>query len=148
MNDKGNQYAIAALKAKRGELAGEIQRMKSMLAYRKEQLAHLDATLKLLDPNCRVETIAPKRRRQVKLFRQGELGRAILDALRKAEGKPLHVAEITTAVIEAKGYGEGSRAALLPRVRGNLTYLSRHARSVTKTGDRMTACWALAEAAN
>ena len=40
MNEKGNQYAIAALKAKRGEMAGEIQRTKQMLAYRQEQSAH------------------------------------------------------------------------------------------------------------
>jgi hypothetical protein len=144
MNEKGNQYALAALKRKRGDMAGEIQRMKGMLAYRQEQLAHLDASIKLLDPDFPVETIPPKRPRQVKLFRHGELGRAILDALRKADGKSLSVAEITTAIIVDKGYGEGSRAAMQPRVRGNLSYLLSRPDTITKIGSRTDARWGLA----
>ncbi len=46
MNDKGNMYAMAALKARRAEMAGEIKQLTDMLAYRKEQLGHLDATIK------------------------------------------------------------------------------------------------------
>jgi hypothetical protein len=142
-NEKGNQYALAALKRKRGDMAGEIQRMKGMLAYRQEQLAHLDASIKLLDPDFPVETIPPKRPRQVKLFRHGELGRTIMDALRKAEGISLPVSEIVNALIEDKGYGQGARPALSHRVRANLAYLSRRG-MVTKSGDRETARWALA----
>jgi hypothetical protein len=69
----------------------------------------------------------------VKLFRHGELGRAILDALRKAEGKPQHVSKIVSAVIPA----------MMHRVRANLAYLWRERRSVTKTGERYEARWAL-----
>src|SRR6185437_9080776 len=91
---KGNQYAIAALKDRRATMAGEIVRFKQGIRDREEQLAHLDATLRILDPEYRANTIAPKRLRQVKLFGQGELNRLIIDALRRAEGKPLPVPAI------------------------------------------------------
>jgi hypothetical protein len=52
-HQKGNAYALAALKRKRGEMLGEIVRMKRMLAYRQEQLAHIDATITALDPSFR-----------------------------------------------------------------------------------------------
>ncbi len=69
---KGNQHAIAAVKDRRATLAGEIQQFKDAIAYRHEQLAHLDATIKLLDPNFPIDTIPPKRPRRVKLFAAGE----------------------------------------------------------------------------
>jgi hypothetical protein len=68
MNDKGNRYAICALKDRRATMAGEIVQMKEGIRHREEQLTHLDATLRVLDPSYRADTIAPKRLRRVKLF--------------------------------------------------------------------------------
>ncbi len=142
MTPKGNQYAIAALKDRRATLAGEIVRFKQGIRDREEQLAHLDATLRILDPSYRANTIAPKRIRRVKLFGGGELNRLIHDALRRA-GKPLSTPEIAEAIIEAKGYGHDAKHALIRRVRANLSYLLRKRGSVQKTGDRLTAKWGL-----
>lgn len=105
MTPKGNQYAIAALKDRRATMAGEIVRFKQGIRDRLKQLAHLDATLRVLDPSYRSSTIAPKRIRRVKLFGGGELNRLIHDALRRADGKALSTPEIAEAIIEAKGYG-------------------------------------------
>src|SRR5262249_35223638 len=139
---KGNKYAIAALKDRRATLAGEIVRYKQGIRDREEQLTHLDATLRVLDPEYRADTIAPKRVRRVKLFGGGELNRLITDALRRADGKPLSTPAIASAIIVAKGYGEEAKHALIRRVRANLSYLLRHGR-VEKTGNRMTARWRL-----
>ena len=69
MNDKGNKYAIAALKDRRATMAGEIVRFKQGIRDREEQLSHLDATLRVLDPEYRADTIAPKRTlRRVKRY--------------------------------------------------------------------------------
>jgi hypothetical protein len=143
MNEKGNQYAIAALKDRRATLAGEIVKFKQGIRDRQEQLAHLDATLRILDPEYRADTIAPKRLRQVKLFGGGELNRLIHDALRRANGNALSTPEIADAIIAAKGYGHEARPALIRRVRANLSYLLRQRKSVQKTGERMTARWSL-----
>jgi hypothetical protein len=50
MNEKGNRYAIHALKDRRATMAGEIVQMKEGIRYREEQLSHLDAVLRELDP--------------------------------------------------------------------------------------------------
>ncbi len=105
-------------------------------------LVHVDATLKLLDPSIEVDAIRNKRLpRRIKLFRQGELGRMILDALRRAAG-PLATAQIVAAVLTAGGHGEGARTTMAPRVRGNLAYLERRGK-VNKTDSRKEARWSL-----
>ena len=144
MNEKGNQYAIAALKDRRATLAGEIEQFKVGIRGREKQLAHLDATLRILDPDYRADTIAPKRLRRVKLFGQGELNRLIINSLRRANGMALSTPEIADAIIEAKGYGHEAKHALIRRVRANLSYLLRHRKTIQKTGERMTARWTLA----
>ena len=49
---------------------------------------HVDATLRLLDESVDIDAIPNKRPpRRIKLFRQGKLGRMILDALRNADGE-------------------------------------------------------------
>jgi hypothetical protein len=96
-NEKGNRYAIHALKDRRATMAGEIVQMKEGIAYREEQLSHLDAVLRELDPSYRADSIPPKKLRRVKLFGNGELNRLIADALRRAE-KPLGSADIAAAM--------------------------------------------------
>lgn len=141
--ENANRYAIHALKDRRATLAGEIQQFKQGIRDREEQLTHLDATLRVLDPSYRADTIAPKRLRRVKLFGNGELNRLIIDALRRANGKPLSTPAIADAIIAAKGYGKEAKHALIRRARANLSYLLRHRSAVEKTGNRMTARWRL-----
>ena len=64
----------------------------------------------------------------MKLFGGGELNRLILDALRRANGKPLSTPEIAEAIIEAKGYGHEAKPALVRRVRANLELFAQGAR--------------------
>lgn len=59
MNEKGNQYAIAALKDRRATLAGEIVKFKQSIRDRLEQLSHLDTVLRALDPKYRADTMLP-----------------------------------------------------------------------------------------
>jgi hypothetical protein len=70
MNEKGNRYSIHALKDRRATMAGEIVQMKESIAYREEQLSHLDAVLRELDPSHRADSIPPKRLRARQAVRQ------------------------------------------------------------------------------
>lgn len=146
MNENGNKYALAALKDRRALLAGEIAELKKQLMRREDQLEHLDATITLFQPDYDRRTIATKRPRRVKLFRQGELNRMILTALRRAD-KPLSTAEVVSSVLDQTGYGEEARPALKGRVRGNLQYLERDRKMVTKSGSGANVRWTL-EASN
>ena len=142
MNDKGNRYALAALKDKRATLAGEIVRLENQIKYRKQSLVHVDAALQLLDPAVVPDAIRNKKPyRRVKLFRQGELGRLILAALRNSKSD-MPTADIVTAILKAGGHGEVARLALAPRIRGNLAYLERRG-MVRKIGDSYDARWRL-----
>ena len=84
----------------------------SLRRHGEDALAHLDATLRILDPEYRADTIAPKRIRRVKLFGGGELNRLIIDALRRADGKPLSTPQIADSIIAVKGYGHEAKPAL------------------------------------
>lgn len=144
MNELGNRYALAALKDKRATLAGEIAALKKQLAWKAEQLAHVDATIAVFDPAYDAATQKLKRpRKRVKLYRQGELSRSVIDVLRRA-GKPLSTPEIVSRLMEAQGHGEDARNALTPRVRSNLQYLHRQRGTVEKVGTGRNCLWALA----
>jgi hypothetical protein len=122
---RGDRYALSALKRKRATIASEIAQLERQLRHLKESLLHVDATLKLLDPDADPEAIPTKRPvKRIKLLRQGELGRMILGALRSAAGE-LPTAAIVDAVLEAGGHEEAARPAMAGRVRGNLAYLER-----------------------
>jgi hypothetical protein len=143
MNEKSNQYALAALKNKRAELSSGIIELKRQLRHKQELIVHVDATLRLLDPSIEPDAIPSKRFiRRVKLFKHGELGRLIIDALRRADGGPLSTFDITSSVMAVGGHDETARRALGPRVRGNLSYLNREGK-VLKIGNMKETKWRL-----
>ncbi len=143
MNENGNKYALAALKDKRATIAGEIVQLRNKLAWAESQLKHLDATIGIFEPNLDPDSIPNKHpRKRVKLFRQGELGRLILDALRTADG-PMRTQDIVSAILLVQGHDEAARTALAPRVRGNLQYLVTKAGTVSKIGGGGNARWAI-----
>jgi hypothetical protein len=91
---------------------------------RKDSLVHVDATLKLLDPNYDSDTIRPRRIPQrIRLFPQRRVGAA----------DPGHATR--------GGHGEGARKTLAQRVRGNLAYQERHGK-VGKSSSGRLAVWA------
>lgn len=140
MNEKGNRYALSALRDKRAVLASEIVQLERQLRHRKESISHVDATLRLLDPSIETDAIPTKRPvKRIKLFRQGELGRLILNTMRDADA-PISTQDITSAILMAGGHGESARPTVMPRVRGNLAYLQRR-RKVIKTGSGKGVCW-------
>ena len=141
MNEKGNRYALAALKDKRATLASEIVQLERQLRHRRDMLVHVDATLKILDPDVDIDAIPSKRPKRVMLFRAGELTRAVMDALREL-GQPVAVGEIVEAMMQAKGLAPDSRTVLFNKVRGTLAYQGRQGK-VVKTGQHKTARWHL-----
>jgi hypothetical protein len=57
----GEQDVIGALRNKRAELAGTLRQLEQQLVRQRENLAHLDATMRLFDPNIQPNDIRPKR---------------------------------------------------------------------------------------
>lgn len=57
----GDRYALAALRDKRATLAGEIADMKKRLKWAEDALGHVDACLRLMDPEADPTSLPTKR---------------------------------------------------------------------------------------
>ena len=56
-------HVISALRDKRSELAGIVNRLQQQLTEYRTSLTHLDATMRLFDPDSRPEEIRPRQQR-------------------------------------------------------------------------------------
>ena len=96
-------HVVSGLVAKRGDLAGEVERCRRELHRLADELGHLDATIRLFAPDYDLGRIrARKRRRAHHWFGPGECQRLVLEVLRDAAG-PLSDQGVTVAVAARKG---------------------------------------------
>jgi hypothetical protein len=95
-------HVIGALRNKRAELAGMLRQLEQQLGQQRANLAHLDATMRLFDPDIRPKDIRPKRQRARNVwFRPGECLRLIYDELREAT-QPMTTRELTERIMRVK----------------------------------------------
>lgn len=98
----GVSFVISGLVSKRSELAGLIEQHVREIDRLDALLRHVDATLKLFDPELDLRSLPPKRfREENRIFRQGESSRLILDVLREADG-PLNTVVIAQRIAAKK----------------------------------------------
>jgi hypothetical protein len=97
-------HVLTGLRDKRARIAGEIQAAAHALAERQEQLATLDAVIRMFVPDCHPDMIPPIRPISRGLFfKHAELPRLCIGILRNA-ACPMGLDKIVEAVIEAKGF--------------------------------------------
>ena len=95
-------HVVSALRNKRADLAGIVRQLEQQLAQQRTNLAHLDATMQLFDPDIRPQEIRPKQQRaRSAWFRQGECLRLIYDQLRDAP-RPVATRELAERIMRAK----------------------------------------------
>src|SRR5882762_10465503 len=95
-------HVIGALRNKRSELAGTVRQLEQQLAGHRANLAHLDATMRLFDPDVRPKDIRPRRVQARNVwFRQGECLRLIYDELREAT-QPVTTRELVERIMRVK----------------------------------------------
>jgi hypothetical protein len=95
-------HVIGALRNKRSELAGLVTSLEQQVVEPRAALAHLDAAMRLFDPEIRPEEIRPRQRRTCNAwFRPGECLRLIYDVLRDAP-QPRARREVVERVRELK----------------------------------------------
>jgi hypothetical protein len=105
-------YVHSGLVKRRAELAGEAEAIRARLAAIAADLGHLDAVIRMFDPEFDLAAIRPKRARPDGAAGRGEMSRAVLDVLRSA-AEPMTTAAVTAAVMAAKGMDTGDRRAAL-----------------------------------
>jgi hypothetical protein len=95
-------HVIGALRNKRAELAGMLRQLEQQLAQQRTNLAHVDATMQLFDPDMRPKDIRPKQpRTRNAWFRPGECLRLIYDELREAT-QPATTRELAERIMRVK----------------------------------------------
>ena len=96
-------HVMDALREKRSDLVGLMSRLEQQLAQHRGSLTHLDATMRLFDPDLLSQDADPApQRERVSWFRPGECRRLIYDALRDAP-QPLATRELAERVMAARG---------------------------------------------
>ena len=95
-------HVIGALSNKRAELAGVVRQLEQQLVRQRTNLAHLDATMRLFDPDVQPKQIRPKLpRARSAWFRPGECLRLIYDQLRDAN-QPITTRELAECIMHVK----------------------------------------------
>jgi len=95
-------HIIGALSNKRAELAGIVRQLEQQLVAQRANLAHLDATMRLFDPEIQPKDIRPKQpRTRNAWFRPGECLRLIYDVLREAT-QPMTTRELAERIMRLK----------------------------------------------
>ena len=80
-------HIIAALRAKRAELSGDLAQTKTRVQRLQAEIAAVDTTLRLFDPEQRPDTIRPVvRRTKPGRFRTGEFTWTLLGLIREGQG--------------------------------------------------------------
>jgi len=139
-------HAITALRAKRGELAGQIDALQDQLRQAFIDMDHIDATLRMFVPDIELDEIKPKplppRHRAFK----GQVTRAILAMLRK-EG-PMDAKAITLRLMaerELNVSDSGLQKAMHKRIGAALRNLRERTLVSSRSGPGGLLVWSLAE---
>src|SRR5258708_22615451 len=102
MSETSTPLGVAALIRKRAEIAGNIADLESQITALRDDLLHVDHTLRLFDPNVEPRHI-PAKHPQIRndgYFGRGEITRRIYDALRG--GQVVSAVEIVDLAMTAK----------------------------------------------
>jgi hypothetical protein len=95
-------HVIGVLRNKRSELDGMLRQLEKQLAQQRANLAHVDATMRLFDPDIQPNDIPPKQQRARNAwFRPGECLRLIYDELREAT-QPVTTRELSERIMRVK----------------------------------------------
>jgi hypothetical protein len=103
-------HTLAGLVAKRAEIAGRIEALQIEMREMIIALEHLDAAIKLFDPDYAIENIRPKPVPAVYKAFPGDTLRMVLGLLRESKS-PLSTKQITLHVMAARGVDTSDKQA-------------------------------------
>jgi hypothetical protein len=139
--DPHTRPAINTLERLHAELGGQILENKQRHDELAEQMRHVEACIKLLDPGYNLARITVKRRKANKWFKRGTLYRAALDVLRTAT-EPMTVTEIAAAAVKGLGVEDADVRAVQTVGQGIQRSLYNHdGKGVERVGESVPARW-------
>ncbi|MDB5739521.1 MAG: hypothetical protein JWP16_561 [Alphaproteobacteria bacterium] len=119
-----DSHAVSALKTKRIQVASQIEALQGQLRQATIDLDHVEAALRLFDPEVDLTALSPRKVAPVLYDTKGDTGRIILDTLR-ASMRPLSTAQVCEAVMKARALDTNDRALcrmMMRRTNANLKH--------------------------
>ena len=104
-----NEFVLPGLVKRRAVLAGELEASQAKVRQLHADIAAVDAVIRQLDPAYPVDAIATKRLRAVASEDFADMGRTVLDVLRRAGG-PLTLQAVAERVVALRGLDAASGA--------------------------------------
>lgn len=148
-----NSFVISGLVAKRAELDGLIEHHLQEIQRISVELKHIDATIKLFDPDYNLRSIRKRKFRQKNVyFKQGECARLVLDVLRTAN-TPLSTDLVAFEIMQRKNMNSDDPELVKFAKKAAITALSQQrTNGLVKNGgfqpDGITLVWQLSHSPN
>jgi hypothetical protein len=140
--------AIQTLKRLHAELGGKILENKQEHTNLAEQMRHVEAVIKMLDPGYSLRAISVKRRKPNPWFKRGTVYRRAVDVLRTA-AEPMTAREIAERVLVTANIETPDKAALADLTGSILASLRNHkGKGVERANEGAPARWRLKVTAN
>jgi len=117
-------HVVSALKEKRIQVASQIESLQAQLRQSVIDLDHVEAALKLFDPEVDLSALPARKIAPVSYDTKGDTGRIILETLRTAT-KPLSTAQVCEAVMVARRLDTDNKAlcrVMMRRTTANLKH--------------------------
>jgi hypothetical protein len=102
-------HVVSALKAKRIQVASQIESLQGQIRQATIDLDHVEAALRLFDPDADLAALSPRKVAQVLADNHGDTGRVILETLRTSM-RPITTAQVCDAVMKARRLDTNDKA--------------------------------------
>jgi hypothetical protein len=141
-------HVVSGLVAKRSELSGLIDHYMHEIKRMDADLHHLDAAIKMFDPDFDLRAIRVKQHRKKNLyFKQGESARLVLDALRE-NGGVMSTEAVALAMLKKKKLDVMDKDVLVFFKKAAITALRHQAnrelvKNAGRVPDGITLLWEL-----
>lgn len=120
-------HVVSALKEKRIQVASQIEALQGQLRQATIDLDHVEAALRLFDPEVDIAALPPRKVAPVLYDTKGDTGRIILETLRTAT-KPLTTEQVCQAVMVARRLDTNDKAlcrTMMRRTNANLKHWAK-----------------------
>lgn len=134
--------ALYALERLHAELGGQILANKKEAKRLAESMKHVEAVLRLLEPDYEIRKIAVRRKEHNAFFKRGTMFRHAIDVLRKADG-PLTCREIVERMIAAQSVTKPALKDIRIVVGGVQASLKNNEGKTVASDGKMPARWKL-----
>ena len=140
-------YTLSELFDKRNELAALIEQAEKQAKQYREDLVHVEATIRILRPGMDLPAIVRKRiEYRPRYFKRGQLSRLVLDWIREHGDEPFTVNDVLPVAVGERDLNHRDKEILRQSIHTVLHKLTARGTVERVAGRGRTVCWRLPSA--